>query len=109
MLSFTCIALSTAAIVLGSLDSRRSVAAINVPDRALRWLGRHSYELYLFHIIVLAAMRNAVPGEALTTAWQIPWLIIYLAISSSVAAIIAQKLSEPANRALRRRFSAFLA
>ncbi len=101
--SFTVIALSTAAIILGSVSRPSTMTARSIAGRGIRWLGRHSYELYLFHIIVLGIMRDIVPGAALGTVWQIPWLLLFLGISTAVAAGIARTVGDPANAALRRR------
>lgn len=103
-LSFTIIALSTAAIILGSLARPSPIVASSDVGRAIRWLGRHSYELYLFHIIVLGIMRDIIPGRTLGTAWQIPWLILFLLTSTIVAAAVAKLIGDPANAILRRRF-----
>lgn len=103
MFSFTVIALSTAAIVLGSVSRPSTMAARSIAGRGIRWLGRHSYELYLFHIIVLGIMRDIVPGKALGTVWQIPWLLLFLLVSAGVAAGVARVVGDPANMALRRR------
>ena len=98
---FTYVALATATIVIGSLDASAERRTW-LPRRGLRWLDRHSYELYLFHIIVLAAMRDIVPGATLSLTWQIPWLGVFLAASCATAAAIARLLGEPANHWLRR-------
>ena len=103
MFSFTVIALSTGAIILGSVSRPSTMAARSIPGRGIRWLGRHSYELYLFHIIVLGIMRNIVPGKALGLVWQIPWLLSFLLVSAGVAAVVARAVGDPANTALRRR------
>ena len=99
---FTYVALATACIVVSSLDRPERVAAAWSPLRGLRWLGRLSYELYLFHIIVLAAMRDVVPGDALNPAWQLPWLAVFVAVSCLAAREIGRWIGEPANRRLRR-------
>ena len=96
---FTYLALATGCIILGSLGRPRA----SVHGSPIRWLGRQSYEIYLFHIIVLAAMRDAVPGISLTVFWQIPWLLLFLAISAGVAAGIGRWISDPARRLLLRR------
>ncbi len=103
MFSFTVIALSTGAIILGGVSRPATMAARSIPGRGIRWLGRHSYELYLFHIIVLGIMRDIVPGKALGTVWQIPWLLSFLLVSAGVAAVVARAIGDPANTVLRRR------
>lgn len=70
----------------------------------LRWAGRHSYELYLFHIIVLAAMRELVPRAQMGADWKLPSLLLFIVISAAVAALVARYFSEPINAALRARF-----
>ncbi len=102
ILGFTYIALTTASIIISSLDRSQRGPVAWAPLRGLRWLGRHSYELYLFHIIVLAAMRDLVPGATLTFAWQMPWLAVYLTISCVAAGAIARWFGDPANDLLRQ-------
>ncbi len=97
--SFTAMAVATGCIVLGSLGRANPQSR----DPPISWLGRHSYELYLFHIIILAVMRDIVPGGTLTATWQIPWLVLFLGLSAGTAAAITVWVSEPANRLLRRR------
>ena len=70
----------------------------------LRWAGRHSYELYLYHIVVLALMRELVPRAAMAPEWKLPWLLLFITASASVAGLVARYFSEPTNAALRRRF-----
>ncbi len=65
------------------------------------WFGRHSYELYLFHIVILAALRNVFERNALPSIYKWMWLAVYLAISSLAAWLIARWYSEPLNRKLR--------
>ena len=98
----TAMASGTAALLLAS-------AAAGTPVRPGRirtgfgWLGRHSYELYLFHLPVLTAMRVAVPPEQ-AAPWIKPlWLLAFLLLSAAVAVLVARLVAEPANFALRRR------
>ena len=72
MWSFTAIAAGTAAILLGCHGAAPRATA------PLRWMGRHSYELYLFHIIVLAAMRDIAPARTLPPALLAAWLALFL-------------------------------
>jgi len=96
---FTLISLASAGIIFGSGNDQ--------PRRRpglLQWFGRHSYEIYLFHIIVLAAMRNLVDKAHLSYAARLPWLALFLALTALAAVLVSRYLSEPANAALRRRY-----
>ena len=100
---FSLIALATCVLLLaGGTDgpARRPVRLLG----PLRWMGRHSYELYLFHIVVLACMRDLVPRDALGNGAKPLWLIAFIGLSCVVAALVSRCYSEPANRALRLRF-----
>jgi len=72
------------------------------PLTALRWLGRHSYELYLFHIVMLGLMRSVVPKGAMPYAYKLPALALFLLLSVLVAGLIARFYSEPLNTWLRK-------
>ncbi|APA68452.1 acyltransferase family protein [Janthinobacterium sp. 1_2014MBL_MicDiv] len=98
---FTWIAVASAAFILGGTTAQGARPPRFAP---LQWLGRHSYELYLFHIIVLAGMRNVVDKAGLAYAERLPWLLVFLAATALAAALVARYLSEPANAAIRRRF-----
>ncbi len=96
MWSFSAVALGTAAILLGCHGPVPRLAA------PLGWMGRHSYELYLFHIIVLAAMRDLLPAAAMPAALIPLWLALFLGLST-VAARAAARLGARAERRLRGR------
>ncbi len=96
----TAMALGTGALLLAS--------AAGPPSRpggvgaGFGWLGRHSYELYLFHLPVLAAMRVLLPPAEIMPGIKPVWLLVFLSSSAGLAGLIAHLVAEPANRALRR-------
>ncbi|MEO6921072.1 MAG: acyltransferase [Collimonas sp.] len=102
---FSLIAAGTAVLLLGARND--NVPAWLKKNRllgAIRWLGRHSYELYLFHIVVLGLMRSVVPKGAMPYAWKLPALALFLILSAIVAGLIARFYSEPVNAWLRNAF-----
>lgn len=103
---FTLIAAGTAVLLVGAHGER-------VPGwlqrsrilAGLRWLGRHSYELYLFHIIILGIMRGVWPRGTLAYAYKGPAMAAFVALSALTAWIVARFYAEPLNIALRVAFS----
>ena len=106
MLGFTAIAASTAGLLYFNAARPPSRSAPSRWLALLRWAGRHSYELYLFHIVVLAAMRDLVPRNQLGYGWKLAWLAAYLVLSALTAQAVARWLAEPANAAIRKRYFA---
>jgi len=99
---FSAIAVATSLLLLTAPDRAESRPVR--PLAPLRWMGRHSYELYLFHIIVLAGMRDLVPRDGLAYAAKPLWLALFVALSCAVAAAVSRWFSEPLNHALRQCF-----
>jgi len=91
---FTQIALGAALLAWGSRSSSSGWAPLG-------WLGRHSYELYLFHIIVLGLMRDWIGRNRMPWGWKLPWL----GLSCLVAWVVARWWTEPWNRRLRGDYS----
>ncbi|MES2300075.1 MAG: acyltransferase [Pseudomonadota bacterium] len=99
---FTLIALCAATYLLASTRDTAPSPAIARLTGPLRWFGQHSYELYLFHIVILALMRNVFArGELAPWSWTL-WFALFLTLSTLVAFLVARFVSEPANRAIRR-------
>lgn len=101
---FSLIALASAGYLYGSAQAGMGLLALRL-SQPLRWMGRHSYEIYLFHIIVLGLMRNAISKAAVTHDLRLPLLAAFVAATLVVAAGVARWVSEPANAWLRRRYS----
>jgi peptidoglycan/LPS O-acetylase OafA/YrhL len=104
VISFSLIALATSILLLLAPDEKPSTGLVALwPLRGLRWMGERSYELYVFHIIVLGLMRDALPHDAVGPAAKLAWFGAFLGLSIAVAGLIARHVSQPANRWLRRK------
>jgi peptidoglycan/LPS O-acetylase OafA/YrhL len=101
VLGISAVSLLTGIILLGAGDDRKGPAA-------LRFLGKYSYELYLFHIIILAFMRTAVKEADLNPYTKLIWLLLFLASSAATAVLISKYYSEPLNRKIRARNQNFV-
>jgi peptidoglycan/LPS O-acetylase OafA/YrhL len=101
---FTLVALATSVLLLANGSDAQESRPVRLLG-PLRWMGRHSYELYLFHIVVLACMRDLVPRDTLANGAKPLWLLVFIALSCVAAAVVSRYFSEPANRALRQRFA----
>lgn len=101
-LGFSMMALFAALYLWTVADEQRPTLCRGPLGALLRWSGRHSYELYLFHVIALAAMRNVLPKKELTYLTRLPWFLLFLAVSGALAWLVAHYLAEPANHCFRR-------
>jgi peptidoglycan/LPS O-acetylase OafA/YrhL len=98
---FSLIAICVVGLLSNAFDAPARQAKY-LPSRWLCWFGRHSYELYLFHIILLAGMRDLVPKATLAYAAKLPLFALFLALSCLLAAVVARYFAEPLNVRLRR-------
>ncbi|KWB57998.1 acyltransferase [Burkholderia ubonensis] len=71
----------------------------------LRWSGRLSYELYLFHLVVLGGMRTLFPPRATSGDDRLLLLAAYLVLSAGVSAAVARGYATPLDRFLKRRWT----
>lgn len=96
---FSGIALCTAVILVHiSSTQTKFIATTTFP---LRWMGRHSYELYLFHIIVLGVMKSIVPPSTVEGNSKLLMLVVMLITSSLVSYLVARWFANPINKRLR--------
>jgi peptidoglycan/LPS O-acetylase OafA/YrhL len=98
---FTLISLCSAGLLVNAFAGGAAGARYS-PGRIVCWLGRHSYELYLFHIILLALIRDRLPKASLAPAYKLPLFIVFLALSALLAGAVARYFADPVNARLRR-------
>jgi peptidoglycan/LPS O-acetylase OafA/YrhL len=67
----------------------------------VQWAGRTSYELYLFHIILLGLLRGLVPSQLVGFYTKAPLLFAYLGATCLVAGIVRYSFSEPCKLLIR--------
>lgn len=83
------------------------VAQSHLPPRTsklsapFRFVGRLSYELYLFHLIVLAALQSIWSPDIITGNTKLALLGAYWMLSILLAFLISRFYAEPVNRRLR--------
>ncbi|MGU3780287.1 acyltransferase family protein [Burkholderia metallica] len=96
----TAMALGTAVLLIGAHVEREPAHGRALAP--LRWSGRLSYELYLFHLIVLGALRTFWPPSATQGDTKLLLLIAYLALSAVLSAVIARGYATPLDRFIKR-------
>jgi peptidoglycan/LPS O-acetylase OafA/YrhL len=89
-------------VAVSRLSPGRVARRAGVP---LAWFGSHSYELYLFHIVVLGVMGELVPRTAMTPEYKLPMLLLFFALSAVFAWVVARFFGDPVNRRLRVRYA----
>ncbi|AVR94832.1 acyltransferase family protein [Pseudoduganella armeniaca] len=92
---FTLIALSAAVLLVTTHHADGASVASARVLAPLRWLGRHSYELYLFHVIVLALLRNLFSKPEIGYAARLPLFALFLAASALLAWGVQRLLARP--------------
>ncbi len=95
----TLMALGTAILLVvqsgGPLVKRSAMA------QPVRFCGRLSYELYLFHLIILGGLRTIWSPETTEGDGKLLLLVAYLGLSVALGFFVGTFYSEPLNRRLR--------
>ncbi|RUP42095.1 MAG: hypothetical protein EKK63_03420, partial [Acinetobacter sp.] len=73
----------------------------NIATKIIAFLGSISYELYLFHIILLGLMRNVIAPKSLSGLPNIGLLLLFLLCSALIGYLIARFYSERINKLCR--------
>jgi peptidoglycan/LPS O-acetylase OafA/YrhL len=100
---FSSLALATAGLLIcvAGMAPGEFGARLMTP---LSWIGAHSYELYLFHLIVLGLLTGIWPRAAIDPGMKFPLMALFFGLSMLVAALAGRYVGDPLNRYLRRRY-----
>ncbi len=99
-LNVTCLELGVALMVV-AFGSGVGDAAFARGTGWLRVIGRCSYEIYLFHMLIILGLM-AIVREMHSAPWTLPlWYAAMLGGSILLGYVIAQAYSEPLNRRIR--------
>ena len=98
------IATGTALLLLGSeCPLPPFMRFLNIGASLLALFGRKSYEIYLFHTVLLAFMWMASAQMKFNLAvYSVFWLLLFLGLSLAVGYLLSRWWSEPMNNAIRR-------
>lgn len=98
----TAMAFGAAVLLLGASDrlDESKVRGTRV-STVLEGFGRLSYELYLFHLVVLGLLRTIFPPPGVAGDEKLVVLVGYLLLSTCLSVFIAQMYAEPSSRIVR--------
>lgn len=98
----TGIALCAAVLLISThvADARTSTRLL----APLRWSGNLSYELYLFHLVVLGGLRTMYPPSATHGNEKLLLLGVYLVLSGAVSILIARSYAMPLQGFVKRQW-----
>jgi peptidoglycan/LPS O-acetylase OafA/YrhL len=97
-IGFSLMSLGAGLVILSSdIEHFKS----NIVTKIIAFFGSISYELYLFHIIVLGLMRNVIVPKSLSGLPNIGLLLLFLLCSALIGYFIARFYSERINKMCR--------
>ena len=97
-IGFSLMSLGAGLVILSSdIEHVKS----NIATQIIAFFGNISYELYLFHIIVLGLMRNVIAPKSLSGLPSIGLLLLFLLCSALIGYLIARFYSERINKLCR--------
>lgn len=94
-------ALATAIVILANVANEQVIQV-----QRLKWLqeiGKNSYEIYLFHLIILGFFKLFYTPALTEGNIKLVLLLLYLILAIGLGALIARFFSNPLNRAIRQR------
>lgn len=89
-------------LVFAVQPSTSTFENLNPLSKLVCWLGKHSYELYLFHIVVLALMKEFIPNAILSDSSKIFLFLAFMSLSILLSYFIANFYSNVLNLKLRK-------
>lgn len=93
------------ALVLVALGSGVGNTAMSKGTRWLRTIGRTSYEIYLFHMLVVLGLVNLFKRVSPSASTLPMWYLAMLILSVLLGYAVSMLYSEPLNRQLRSRYA----
>ncbi|WP_333661590.1 acyltransferase family protein [Acinetobacter sp.] len=96
-------ALGTAIVILANVANEQVNVQVN-RFKFLQNIGKNSYEIYLFHLIILGFFKLFYTPALTQGDIKLVLLLIYLVLALGLGAVIARYFSNPLNQKIRQHF-----
>ncbi|QHH92981.1 acyltransferase [Acinetobacter gyllenbergii] len=96
-------ALATTIVILANIANENTT----MQTQRFKWLqeiGKNSYEIYLFHLIILGSFKLFYTPALTEGNIKLMLLLIYFVLAIGLGGLIARYFSNPLNRAIRQRW-----